>query len=106
MLLLHVSVALHDRAYYVSIADSFPLSASTSDSIRSADVEPRLAANDWAGAAIVLANGLRTGESARGSGAVGGVPIGVLVVGGAAVVGGGVYMQNRRRRRRAGAPAW
>ncbi|MEN3268034.1 TPM domain-containing protein [Pseudonocardia sp.] len=100
-----LAVALRDRAYYVSIADSFPLSQSTTDSIRSADVEPRLGANDWGGAAIALANGLRTGQSAGGDGAVGGVPIGVLVVGGAAVLGGGAYMVNRRRRRRADTPA-
>ncbi len=96
-----LAVATDDRAYGVSIADGFALSQSATDSVLTKDVEPRLSANDWAGAAVALANGLRTGGSA-GSG--GGTGTGVLVVGGIVVVGGGAYLL-RRRRKPAPAPA-
>ena len=59
-----LAVATQDRAYGVSIADGFPLSESTTDAIITKDVEPRLSAGDWAGAAVTLADGLRTGGSA------------------------------------------
>ncbi|WP_433276867.1 TPM domain-containing protein [Pseudonocardia xinjiangensis] len=96
-----LAVATDDRAYYVSIADGFPLPESTTDDIRRTDVEPRLAANDWAGAAVALANGLRTADASAG----GGVPVGLLVVGGAVVVGGGAYALARRRRRTPAEPS-
>ncbi|MCW0214149.1 MAG: TPM domain-containing protein [Pseudonocardia sp.] len=88
-----LAVATGDRAYGTSFSDAFPVSASTTGRIESEEVEPRLAANDWAGAAVALADGLRTGG---GGGSV--VP---WVVGGAVVVGGGAYALNRRRRRSA-----
>jgi TPM domain len=90
-----LAVATGDRAYYVSVADGFPLSVAQTDRIRTRDVEPRLAAGDWAGAAIGLAEGLRTAESSG----PGEVPVGVLVVGGAAVLGGGAYLLARRRKK-------
>ena len=46
----------------------FPLSDSVVTAIETQDVRPRLTANDWAGAAIALADGLRTGHAAGGSG--------------------------------------
>ncbi|MFD1652757.1 TPM domain-containing protein [Pseudonocardia alaniniphila] len=96
-----LAVATGDRAYYISVADGFPLSVAETDRIRTRDVEPRLAAGDWAGAAIGLADGLRTAGSSGP-----GVPVGVLVVGGAAVLGGGAYLFARQRRKaRADAPA-
>lgn len=94
-----LAVATGDRAYGVSIADGFPLSQSTTDAITTKDVEPRLSAGDWAGAAVALADGLRTGGSASGGG--GGIGTGVAVVGGIVVVGGGAYLLSRRRRSRA-----
>ena len=55
-----LAVATQDRAYYVSYAQDFPLSQQTTDAIADKDVEPRLGANDWSGAAVGLADGLRT----------------------------------------------
>jgi hypothetical protein len=92
-----LAVATGDRAYGLSIAVGFPLPEATIDEIRTSDVEPRLGASDWAGAAVALADGLRNGGNAGG----GGVPVGALVVGGAAVVGGGAYVISRRRKKRA-----
>jgi hypothetical protein len=94
-----LAVAVGDRAYGTSFSNGFPLSASTTDTIESRDVEPRLSRQDWAGAAVGLADGLRSG----GGGSGGVVP---WVVGGAVVVGGGAYALSRRRRKAAGeAPA-
>lgn len=92
-----LAVATDDRAYGVSIADGFQLSQSTTDTIIRSDVEPRLSSGDWAGAAVALANGLRSG----GVGGSGGVGTGVLLVGGIVIVGGGAYLLSRRRRSRA-----
>lgn len=97
-----LAVAVRDRAYGVSFDQSFRLSASTTDRIRSNDVEPRLSADDWSGAAVALADGLRTGGSSSGGQ---GVAAGVAVLGGVAVIGGGGYLLYRRRKRgTAGAP--
>jgi hypothetical protein len=94
------AVAIDDRAYGISLDDTFPLSDDAVADIETQDVRPRLTAGDWAGAAIALADGIRTGEASGGSG--GGdaaLPIG-LVVGGVALVGGGAYVLARRRRRK------
>ena len=96
-----LAVAVDDRAYGISLDNQFPLSDTVVAAIETQDVRPRLTANDWAGAAIALADGLRTGKAAGGSGgdgSGGALPVG-LVVGGVAVVGGGAYVLARRRRR-------
>jgi hypothetical protein len=99
-----LAVATQDRAYYVSYAQDFPLSQQTTDAIADKDVEPRLVANDWAGAAVGLADGLRSGGPASSGG--GGIGVGGLVVGGVAVAGiGGYLLVRRRRRAKAAAPA-
>src|SRR6476646_1553304 len=90
-----LAVATQDRAYHVSYAQNFPLSQQTTDAIADKDVEPRLEANDWAGAAIGLADGLRSGGTSSG-----GVGVGGLVVAGVAVVGVGGYLLVRRRRKK------
>lgn len=91
-----LAVATDDRTYGLSVADGFPVDESTVDRVRTRDVEPKLAANDWAGAAVAAAQGL-----GGGGGSDGWVPTGLLV-GGAAAVAGGAYLVSRRRRRRAG----
>lgn len=95
-----LAVATEDRAYGTSFSQSFSVSESSTDSIERDDVEPRLSANDWAGAAVGLANGLRDGGG--GGGVIG---TGVAVVGGIVILGGGAYLLNRRRKDRAAAPA-
>ena len=98
-----LAVATQDRAYHVSYAQSFPLSQQTTDAIADKDVEPRLAADDWAGAAVGLADALRAGGASSSGG--GGVGVGGLVVAGVAVVGVGGYLLVRRRRRGAATEA-
>ncbi|GAY12457.1 hypothetical protein TOK_0853 [Pseudonocardia sp. N23] len=93
-----LAVATGDRAYGYDVADGFPESGSTIERILSDQVEPQLAAGDWAGAATGMADGLRAG----GSSGVGTLP---LVVGGAVVVGGGAWLLTRRRRAAAHADA-
>ncbi len=63
-----LAVAIGDRAYGVSFADDYPLPESRTDPILTDDVEPRLGAGDWAGAAVALADGLRTGGSGGSNG--------------------------------------
>src|SRR6185312_7538563 len=100
-----LAIAVEDRAYGISLDDRFPVSDSVVTSIENRDLRPRLAVNDWAGAAVAMADGLRTGQAAGGSdtsngGASGGSGIGLPVaalVGGAAVAGG-AYVLTRRRR--------
>ena len=92
-----LAVAVDDRAYGLSVDTDFPVSQSSLDTLRSQGVEPLLRANDWAGAAVALADGLAAGD---------GLPIGLLAVGGAAVLGGGAYLLVRSRRaKRAAADA-
>jgi hypothetical protein len=103
-----LAVAIGDRAYGYSFADDYPLPESTTDEIVTRDVEPRLGASDWAGAAVALADGLRSGGSSAGSGDSSGDGSGVgtlaLVGGGLVVVGGGAYLISRRRRRAGAEP--
>ena len=92
-----LAVAVRDRVYGASFADDYPQAESTTDAILTDDVEPRLGADDWAGAAVALADGL--GSGGGGGDAAG---IGVAVVGGVVVIGGGAYLLTRRRRRGGG----
>jgi hypothetical protein len=106
-----LAVAVDDRAYGISLDDGFPLSDAAVTAIENRDVRPRLAAGDYAGAAVALADGLRTaaaggsgtgatnGSGGGAAGGSGGVPVGLLV-GGVAVLGGGAYLMTRRRRGR------
>lgn len=100
-----LAVAVDDRAYGVSTDDRLPIDESVVQDAISAGVEPRLGADDWAGAAVALADGLRTGASGAGSGGSGGsggaTP---WVVGGTLALIGGAYALSRRRRRAAGTP--
>lgn len=95
-----LAVAVDDRAYGISLDDSFPLSDDVITDIEDQDVRPRLTAGDWGGAAVALADGMRTGGASGSGGGSGGsaLPVG-LVVGGVALVGGGAYVLARRRRR-------
>jgi uncharacterized membrane protein YgcG len=94
-----LAVATGDRVYGTSYDSGFSRSDSVTTAIESRDVQPKLAAGDYAGAAIALADGLRTGGSTAGSGGGStGLTTGLLV-GGAAVVGGGAYVLSRGRRR-------
>ena len=89
-----LAVAVDDRAYGYSVAEEFPLSDDDLAELTSTDVEPLLSDQDWGGAAIAMADGLRDGGSSSG-----GVPI-VLLLGGAAVAGGGYLLYRRRKQAR------
>jgi len=89
-----LAVAVDDRAYGMSVADGFPVAEPTLDRVRSREVEPRLSAGDWAGAAVAAAEGL----GGKGGGSDGWLPVGALV-GGVGVFAGGAYLVSRRRRR-------
>ncbi|MGQ0774043.1 MAG: TPM domain-containing protein [Pseudonocardiales bacterium] len=91
-----LAVAVGDRAYGFSVDDEYPLSDAQIDDITARQVEPRLASGDWAGAAIAMADGLRTPTSDGGGSGV----LVAVVVGAVALIGGGVLLLNRRTRRR------
>ncbi|MGQ0576504.1 MAG: TPM domain-containing protein [Pseudonocardia sp.] len=88
-----LAVAVDDREQGVSIDERFPFSDGAVRDIVGDDVEPRLAAGDWAGAAVAMADGLRGGGSASGGGAT------PWVVGGTLALIGGAYAVSRRRKR-------
>jgi hypothetical protein len=104
-----LAVAVDDRQYGYWVDDAFPAGTADIDAFLAQDVEPELAADDWAGAAVAFADGIgasagtstgTTGGSGAGSGAAT-----AAVLGGIAVVGGGAYLLSRSRRRsRAGQP--
>lgn len=103
-----LAVAVDDRAYGYSVAGEFPLSDSELADLAVQEVEPRLAAGDWAGAAVAMADGLRTGGEAGGDGGGdggGGLAVGALLVGAGIVGGGALLLSHRRRVRGAGARA-
>src|SRR5919107_4575142 len=60
-----LAVAVDDRAYGVSFDERFPRSEAVTAAIEDRDVQPRLAARDYAGAAVAMADGLRTGQAAN-----------------------------------------
>ncbi|WP_433507634.1 TPM domain-containing protein [Pseudonocardia halophobica] len=86
-----LAVATDDRVYGVSVDDGFPESDASILQIPRDSVEPALARDDWAGAAIGLADGL--GETGSGIG----IPL--LVGGGVVVAGGAAWLVSRRRAR-------
>ncbi len=92
-----LAVAVGERAYGLSVDSPQTVSDGDITAARRAG-EERLSANDWAGAAIAVADRLRGGGD-------GGLGIGAAVVGGVVVVGGGAYLLTRRRRTRPVAPA-
>ncbi len=97
-----LSVATEDRAYTYSVGTDFPLSDSELEEIADQDIQPLLAEEDWAGAAIAAANSYR--EAIGGGGDGGGVPGWVWVGGAAALGGGGFWLYRRSKRPRAAAP--
>ena len=92
-----LAVATVSRAYYLSGDDNGPVSAGQLDQIGRNDIEPRLNAGDWAGAAVAAANGL--GDAVSGGG--GGSGFIWFIVAGVVVVGLILVLLVRSRRRRA-----
>lgn len=83
------AVAVEDRRYGFSVDEGYRLSDDELQDLIASDVEPLLGNDDWDGAAVALADGLRGGGSAVS-----------WLVGGLAVAGGGVYLVARSRRKK------
>ncbi|MBM7807071.1 tetratricopeptide (TPR) repeat protein [Geodermatophilus bullaregiensis] len=100
-----LAVAVDDRQYGYWVDDAFPSSTAEIDGFLATEVEPELAVDDWAAAAVAFAGGLggtaastsSSPDAGSGSGSGGAT---AAVVGGIAVVGGGAYLVARSRRRR------
>lgn len=61
-----LAVAVDGRAYYLSGDDAGPVSADQLTQIEQNDIEPKLRASDWSGAAVAAATGL--GDAVGGGG--------------------------------------
>ncbi|HKV18703.1 MAG TPA: TPM domain-containing protein [Mycobacterium sp.] len=91
-----LAVATRDRSYAFVVPTGF-VSDSASDDIRRNAIEPRLRANDWAGAGVAAAEGLNT-ASAPGPGVS---PVAVIIVIGILVLLVVLlWLWSRRRRRK------
>ena len=103
-----LAVAVEARQFYLSGYSEGPVSFDRIAEIERAEVQPYLAAEDWAGAAVAAADGLQSsvggtsGSSASGGLPWGGILVAILVVGAIALV---VWLVIRRRRRGAAAGA-
>jgi hypothetical protein len=99
-----LAVATDARAYYFQVPTSVRMSPSQVDDLRRNKIEPALRHGDWAGAAVITAEGLGTGNSPGNTGNSGGGSVswvGILIfVGIAALVIGGLLLFSRWRRRR------
>ncbi|MDN3242380.1 TPM domain-containing protein [Glycomyces tritici] len=98
-----LAIATGDRRYSWSVESGFPLSDEQLNEVAAAAIEPELADDDWAGAAIAAADGYREqadGGSSGGSGA--GWLVFLLVL---AVIALVVFLIWRRRRGKRGSPA-
>ncbi len=87
-----LAVATEGRAYAVYRPNNFPLSQADVDKIEVEVVQPKLRDDDWAGAAIAMADSL--GGGSGGSSSL------WWIVGGVVVVGGG-YLLYRSARKKA-----
>lgn len=97
-----LAVAVDARQYQVSVAQGFALNDSQVSSLQTNDIEPRLAASDWAGAALAAAEGIgqRLDAPTAGEALGSGLLIALAVVAGLAVIGVVVWLLVRRSRRR------
>jgi hypothetical protein len=112
-----LAIAIGDRQYQLSVADSFAVTETQLAEIEQEALVPRLRDDDWAGAAVALADGLRekvatgtdtstdtpaTTDAATppgGESDAGGIPLWpILAVGGVAVGGGVLYRVLRKNR--------
>jgi hypothetical protein len=93
------AVAVADRAYGYSIPGDLATSESDLRDLMVRRVEPRLAANDWAGAAVALADGLAPDAAGFG------LPVGLLLCLGAVALGVVLLVVVAYRRRRGAARA-
>ena len=98
-----LAVAVQERHYGVHYGTQ--INSTVLQNAVTSDVEPKLSQNDWAGAAVAMAQGLASGGSAASSASSsgGGLSSGAvtaLVVVLLFAVAGGAYLVTRSRRRR------
>ncbi|MEU5155878.1 TPM domain-containing protein [Glycomyces sp. NPDC021274] len=94
-----LAIATGDRRYSWSVAAGFPLSDSQLNEVAASAIEPELADDDWAGAAIAAADGYRE-QAAGGSSGGAGWLVFLLVL---AVIALVVFLIWRKRRGKRGA---
>lgn len=97
-----LAVAVEDRTYQFLLDDPGASASSDqqrADRIGSSDIEPRLAADDWAGAVTGAADGLEGRGSGSGAGVSGWVVL-ALLAGVVAVVAAVITLSRRRTARR------
>lgn len=116
-----LAIATGDREYQLSVAPDFALTDAQLREVETVAIEPALRVNDWAGAAIGAANGLRAGitgtaitgpqitpgDATPGQGAGGsvGIILVILIVIGLLFVGAVVFFIVRHSRKAALPPA-
>lgn len=91
-----LAVATTEAAYYLDVPSNLTnITQSEIDSIKSNSLEPALADDDWAGAAIATAGALGDANNKNG-----GMSVSTLLIGGGAVIvgTGGVVLYSRRRK--------
>jgi hypothetical protein len=89
-----MAVAVDDRNYQLSYPNQFELSDTKTGQIESELIEPRLTKNDWAGAAIAAADGLREKITAPG------FPWGWILLGLIVIVALALFIRSRVRKNR------
>ncbi len=85
-------VAVKDRNYSFSVSNGSPLSVAQTDAIQFDRIEPMLAKDRWADAAIAAADGLRATQG-------GGLPWGWLILGGVVIAGVLIIVVARSRKK-------
>jgi hypothetical protein len=94
-----LSVAVGDRVYDLSTDSTGPVSDAERGRLQADVVEPRLRDDDWAGAAVALADGIRDDQAGPDMSWLLGVVLAVVVL--AIVAGVAVVVLRTRRRRKA-----
>jgi hypothetical protein len=107
-----LAVAVQDRSYAYSVEQDADLTDAQLERVATEEIEPRLAANDWAGAVVAAAEGYQAeltdggsdgGGAGNGSGGVG-AALPLALLGGGAVAVGALALSRRRRRAASGTP--
>lgn len=93
-----LAVATNARSYAFQVPSTVPGGNARADDIRRNSVEPALRRDDWAGAAIAAANGLKANPPAAAAGAGISWPALLIALGVVLVLAGLLWWWSRRRR--------